>query len=183
MTHQHLTRSHCLFVSLQTYTQIHPPLPSHIADVAFVAVVLRCHHEPIQISPRRILKKVPPGSKQRCNQFGYYWPGCSQKFIAYCSLLIYCVKTHPPHSRHFEMNFMSQKTSKIHHHAWSKPDLIISPDGHPITFAKMGLWPPVKVQYGPYHMGVVGSALTGFWMGLDKRTPLQPFPVLVERFV
>jgi hypothetical protein len=28
------------------------------------------HHEPIQISPRRILKKDPTGSKQSCNQFG-----------------------------------------------------------------------------------------------------------------
>jgi hypothetical protein len=28
------------------------------------------HHEQIQISPRRILKKDPTGSKQSCNQFG-----------------------------------------------------------------------------------------------------------------
>jgi hypothetical protein len=60
-------------LSIRIITEIHTqPPPSHIAVVAFVAVALRCHHEPIQISPRRMLKKVPPGSKQRCNQFGYY---------------------------------------------------------------------------------------------------------------
>jgi hypothetical protein len=46
-----------LSIHIVTYTHIHPPLPSHIAVVAFVAVALHCHHEPIQISPRRILKK------------------------------------------------------------------------------------------------------------------------------
>ena len=40
--------------------------------VSWVPIYPAFHHEPIQISPRRILKKVPQGSKQRCNQFGYY---------------------------------------------------------------------------------------------------------------
>ena len=47
-----------LSIRIVTYTHIHPSLPSHVAVVAFVAVALRCHHAPIQIYPRRILKKV-----------------------------------------------------------------------------------------------------------------------------
>jgi hypothetical protein len=41
-------------LSIRIITEIHTqPLPSHIAVVAFVAVALCCHHEPIQISPQQ----------------------------------------------------------------------------------------------------------------------------------
>jgi hypothetical protein len=38
--------------------------------VSWVPIYPAFHHEPIQIYRRRILKKVPQGSKQRCNKFG-----------------------------------------------------------------------------------------------------------------
>jgi hypothetical protein len=45
--------------------------------VSWVPIYPAFHHEPIQISPRRKLKKVPQGSKQRCNQFGWLQPEMS----------------------------------------------------------------------------------------------------------
>ena len=39
--------------------------------VSWVPIYPAFHHEPIQISPRRNLKKVPPGSKHSCTQCCY----------------------------------------------------------------------------------------------------------------
>jgi hypothetical protein len=58
-------------VALLPLIVIMPPVEVVVRSVALLplaAVVPRRR----EISPRRILKKVPHGSKQRCNQFGYY---------------------------------------------------------------------------------------------------------------
>ena len=64
---------------------------------------------------------------------------------------------------------------------WALPDLVIRLNGQPITFAQWGYDDHSKCNMD--RMGVVGSALARFSMGLGERPPLQPFPVLLERFV
>ena len=77
---RHISCRHCSHRPYHCPCRRLPVFPSSVVNccrshhrlvvVSWVPIYPAFHHEPIQIYRRRILKKVPQGSKQRCNKFG-----------------------------------------------------------------------------------------------------------------